>query len=376
MRITYLLLSDTFGMHQYTADYANRMALAEHEVALVTTRHYPADRYLPEVRVEMPVATRGTGLSRQALDPRGFARLMATLSRMEPDLVHVTGPHLWNPCVLAALRRRGLPTVHTIHDVDPHPDAAYGRLLYLWNRAVLRRADVVLVHGREYADRLRRNGACKGDVAYLPLLHLFLGRRWWQDPSAMTPEIRYEPLVLFFGRLKPYKGIAHLLRAWQRLPEAVRDAAQLVLAGSGRLSDCWSGDLPRGVAVRARLVPEEEALDLFARCTVLVLPYVGATQSALVGAAYYHRKPVIVSPSGALAEYVEEGRTGWVLSPEDHEAWARRLAELLQNPDLAREMGSRGRTWYEEQRRREWDGLQEMYEHVAHHVGRKETDGG
>ena len=58
MRICYVLLSPTFGMHQYTADLANRMAQADHQVHLVTTRHYPRDRYLPAVIPHTPVATR------------------------------------------------------------------------------------------------------------------------------------------------------------------------------------------------------------------------------------------------------------------------------------------------------------------------------
>ena len=46
-RICYVLLSPTLGMHQYTADLANRMVRADHDVSLVTTSHYPRDRYLP-----------------------------------------------------------------------------------------------------------------------------------------------------------------------------------------------------------------------------------------------------------------------------------------------------------------------------------------
>ena len=62
MRICYVLLSPTFGMHQYTADLANRMAQdnrgevdgGSHEVSLVTTKHFPQDRYAPSVTVAPP----------------------------------------------------------------------------------------------------------------------------------------------------------------------------------------------------------------------------------------------------------------------------------------------------------------------------------
>lgn len=47
MRIVYVLLSPTFGMHQYTADLANRMAEQGHAVVLVTTTTFARDRYSP-----------------------------------------------------------------------------------------------------------------------------------------------------------------------------------------------------------------------------------------------------------------------------------------------------------------------------------------
>jgi hypothetical protein len=67
MRICYVLLSPTFGMHQYTADLANRMVRAGHDVSLVTTCHYPGDRYLPAISVRTPVEAQDTGFSADAL---------------------------------------------------------------------------------------------------------------------------------------------------------------------------------------------------------------------------------------------------------------------------------------------------------------------
>ena len=83
MRICYVLLSPTFGMHQYTADLANRMALAGHDVHLVTSVRYPRASYLPVVTVHTPVDTRNTGFSR---DDRRVLRV-----RREPAGRHVPG---------------------------------------------------------------------------------------------------------------------------------------------------------------------------------------------------------------------------------------------------------------------------------------------
>ena len=120
MRVCYVLLSPTFGMHQYTADLANRMAAAENDVHLVTTANAPRDRYAPAVRLHTPLTTTSTGFSPEGLRPFALRRVEATIRRLRPDLVHFTGVHLWNVVLVRRLRKAGLAVVHTLHDLDPH----------------------------------------------------------------------------------------------------------------------------------------------------------------------------------------------------------------------------------------------------------------
>jgi len=360
LRLAYLLLSPTFGMHQYTADYANRMAAAGHDVHLVTTTFYPADRYVPGVQVHSVVRTRDRGLSWQAFQPRAVARVSATLQGLQPDVVHITGPHVWNTAVMSSLRSEGIPVIHTIHDYAPHPGAWYGRLLQVWNRSVLRGADHVLVHSAAYAEQMTTAG-CR-NVTYLRLLHLFLGARWRAELDRLSRDVGYEPQALFFGRMERYKGVPELLGAWEDLEET---GATLVLAGKGDLSALWPGPLPSAVDLRNHLIDDLEALDLFQRAAVVVLPYTGASQSALIGAAYFFRKPVIVTRSGALAESVEDGLTGWVVEPGDPQALADALREALGDRARLARMGEAGRAWYDAERQAEEAQLAAVYNSVA-----------
>ena len=365
MRICYLLLSPTFGMHQYTADYANRMVQAGHEVILVTTEHYPGDRYLPGVDVSKPVALRDTGFSLGGLRVWLVQRAIDAILEQKPDIVHITGPHLWNIFVLRALRKAGIPTIHTLHDLDPHPGSAYGPLLYLWNRAVLRNAEHVLVHGQCYRQRLLERGMASDSVTYTPLLHLFLGSAWIEQLDRMSDEIAYDPYALFFGRIESYKGVADLIAAWVRLPEALRAQVRLILAGPGCLEALWKEPLPAGVEVRNHLIQDEEALTLFQRCALLVLPYIGATQSALIPAAYFFHKAVLTTSSGALHKYVEQGTTGWVVEPKHPSSLARALTEALSDFDRLARMGSAGRRWYDEHRGAESAAVEHLYIRLA-----------
>lgn len=355
-------------MHQYTADLANRVVRDAPGVAvhLVTTSNYPADRYVPEVQVHTPLTSHNTGLALSSLRLGRLRAVWQCIREIEPDLVHFTGPHLWNVALLHRLRQAGIPTIHTLHDLDPHQGARGGGLLHAWNGLVLRLADSILVHGRTYAQRLYR---ARAKVVYTPLLHLFvsheLDQTLGQQAAAVNPG---EPFILFFGRLEKYKGVNDLLTAYAQLrgvftangqPEAV--IPRLVLAGPGRLHDLWVGSLPPGVEVRNRLVGDAEAVDLFRRCSLVALPYVDGTQSALIPAAYYFGKPVVVTRVGALAEYVEEARTGLVVEPGHPASLTRALYAALSDPDRLAQMGLAGRAWYEQQREQETRQLWQLY---------------
>ncbi len=365
MHICYLLLSPTFGMHQYTADYANRMVQAGHKVTLVTTESYPGHRYLPGVEVSNPVALRDTGFSPEGLRVWMARRAIDAILEQKPDVVHITGPHLWNILVLRALRKADIPTIHSLHDLDPHPGSSYGPLLYLWNRAILRNATHILVHGRCYRQRLLMRGIAPDRVTYTPLLHLFLGSAWVQQLDRLADDVSYDPYVLFFGRIELYKGVADLIAAWVRLPEALRTRVRLILAGPGQLETLWKDPLAAGIEVRPHLIQDEEALTLFQRCALLVLPYIGATQSALIPAAYFFHKAVLTTSSGALHEYVEPGVTGWIVEPKHPSSLARVLTEALSDFDRLARMGSAGRRWYDEHREAESVVIQDLYGRLA-----------
>jgi glycosyltransferase involved in cell wall biosynthesis len=385
MRLCYVLLSPTWGMHQYTADLANRMAAAGHEVHLVTTRRTPRDRYAPAVVIHTPIDTRDRGFSPYGLLSAPFVvhQALSTVRQVAPDAVHLTGAHLVNPLLLLALRQEGLPAVHTLHDLHPHAGSAYGRLLYLWNGWVRREADHLLVHGRRYREELLAVSPQGGRDAVPPstrdavaiamgvepsrvtctlLTHLFVGYDRQQALEQSPPDVSYEPWALLIGRLEAYKGLDVLVEAARQVEGR---GVGVVIAGPGRLERYVRGPLPANVELRPWLAGDDEAVELFRRCGLIVLPYLEASQSALVAAAYFFRKPVLVSRVGALPEYVVEGETGWVVPAGDPQALAEALAAALADPQRLARMGRAGRSWYEQQRRAEGAALQAMYASLA-----------
>jgi glycosyltransferase involved in cell wall biosynthesis len=165
--------------------------------------------------------------------------------------------------------------------------------------------------------------------------------------------------------LERYKGVAHLITASAMLDDGGGNGPRVVLAGPGKLDGLWAGSLPPQVEVRNRLIEDDEALDLFSRCGLLVLPYLDATQSALIPAAYFFRKPVVVSRTGALPEYVQDGRTGWLVEPDHPPSLARRLETALVDTARLSSMGAAARAWYDQQRAAELRVLESLYERLV-----------
>jgi alpha-maltose-1-phosphate synthase len=364
MRLVYVLLSPTAGMHQYTADLANRSARS-FEVHLVTTDGFPRDRYGPKVAVHTPVHFASTGLSWDFLNLADLARLRTTLAKLQPDMVHITGPHLWNAVAVRWLRRKGVPVVHTIHDLEPHPGTRMGKLLGLWNRSVIRASSLVLVHAEKHRRYLLREGVDAASVACLPLLHLFVSYDRLAALDAQPVYVRSEPEVLFFGRLEPYKGLDTLLKAHRlllrRASEEHRAAPRLAIAGEGKLGLAHLERLPTGVTLLNHFIDDDEAVRLFRRCCVMVLPYHEASQSALVAAAYYFGKPVVATDVGAFDEYVVDGETGYLVPAADTAALADALGRVIWSPDRQRRLGEAARSWYDRERGKETSRLEQIY---------------
>ncbi len=135
-----------------------------------------------------------------------------------------------------------------------------------------------------------------------------------------------DPLLLFFGYVRPYKGLDQLLAA---LPEIRRHIpARLIVAGEfyegearyrRRVSELGLQD---AVAFHADYIPESRVATYFSACDVVVLPYRSATQSGIVQVAYQLDTPVICTDVGGLSEIVLHERTGFVVPPDDPAALA------------------------------------------------------
>jgi glycosyltransferase involved in cell wall biosynthesis len=158
---------------------------------------------------------------------------------------------------------------------------------------------------------------------------------------------------LFLGFIRPYKGVDVLLRAIAKLKDI---DLHLHIAG-----ECWLGpdalrqqveDLGIGdrVTLDLRYLGDEEVSGLLALADALVLPYREASGSGVAALALQYEKPVVATRVGGLIEYVVDGKTGYLVEPEDSDALAAGIRRLLEPTDWSATMASVGH-------KASWEGL-------------------
>ena len=228
----------------------------------------------------------------------------------------------------------------TAHDVLPR-EPRPGQLAA--QRRLYERFDAVVVHSEHGRRRLLELGVDPGRVHVIPhgaLTHL-------AEPPAGSqaggrtggfPINTDGPVVLFFGLLRPYKGLDVLLRAWRGI-----EGAELWIVGMPRMDlTTRAADAPPGVRFMPRFIPDAELPAYFTRANLVVLPYLEADQSGVLFTALAFGKPLLLSDVGGFPEVAATGAARTVPAG-DSAALREALRELLADPGALAAMAARAR---------------------------------
>jgi len=237
----------------------------------------------------------------------------------------------WQPgftYMLRRLKRHGIKTVYFCHNLFNHKTGGVmglvDKVLHPASVAMLKQADAYIIQSSEQEKGLL---AIKPQATFMRRIH----------PIAQNPAVSPQHLpkrgrleLLFFGLIRPYKGLDTLLAAAEKLQ--AKDVYLTVVgepwgdkeALKQRLAEAKIPNLE----TRLEYVSDVEAATYFDRADAVVLPYRAATGSAVVALAYAYGKPVIATSVSGLVDAVVEGETGWLVAPESPDALAQAIAGL------------------------------------------------
>lgn len=391
------------GIAQHTELLAEALG-GRHEVLLLGfRRQYPRWLFGGRSDREPAPSDRPSSHAERLIDPWNpltWWRAAGRLATWEPDLLIIQWwVPFWALCFLAltsAYRRRAgrpAPVLYLCHNVLPH-DGAGAAWRWLIRR-VLGRADGCLVHSAADEAILRallglprdkaptapeagasRRSADRGVVrpqvfrGYLPLFAL--GRPCPPDLAREALAIeKAAEVVLFFGFVRPYKGLDLLLEAW---PAVLRERPRARLLVVGEFWEPVADFRARAEALAVldsliivdRYVPEEDLGTYFGAADLLALPYRSATGSAVLPLALHHGLPVVATAVGGLPDALAEGDCGLLVPAEDKASLAAALLRVLEDPQL------RARLRAGAVARREalsWAGMVERIESAAKALG-------
>jgi glycosyltransferase involved in cell wall biosynthesis len=317
------------GPAQHATELAHRLTTAGHEVRLESwSAQYPAFLYPGAQAIAEP-------------EYELFPRTSRTLSWRRPDSWWRMGrrlresadavvPFVYAPVqvpsylgILAGLRGGRARTVALCNNVLPHERRPVDRVAMA---TLLRRVDAVFVHSEDQAVKARELTRAPVSVASLAP-HLPKG-----EPRPAGPPGIVHRRLLFFGIVRPYKGLDVLLEALAvGPPDVALTVAGEFWGGAGQTQDLVrSLGLTERVTLRPGYVPAGELGQLFATADALVLPYRSATSSQNAWIAFEHGTPVISTRAGSLGDLVTDGIDGVLCAPGDVDDLARALRRFYE----------------------------------------------
>jgi glycosyltransferase involved in cell wall biosynthesis len=240
---------------------------------------------------------------------------------------------IFAPAYLAmiALLRRRTNVILQCHNVGDKEPAAWKR--WLTNR-VLRRADALVTHAQTEADDAwERSGGRRILKTFLPVHELGGAIPSRADARAALTIDSGANVALFFGHIRPFKGLDIALRAWRELT----DDALLVVAGEPwweKRAEYEQLAVGQNVRFDFRFIPDSEIATFFSAADVVLAPYRIEAQSGVALTAFHFARPVIATTVGGLPEIID-GSNGILVPPEDPSALARAVDEFFARRDRA-----------------------------------------
>lgn len=258
----------------------------------------------------------------------------------------------FEPCYLPFATT--LPTVITVHDLshlrhpETHPVARVRLLERELPSAIDRAACVLTVSEFTRREVIAVFGVNPDRVVTTPLgvEARFFPRQGDQTAAVLTPlELTHGHYFLAVGTLEPRKNILTTLEAHSRLPERVRGAWPLVVAGmngwlTGTISRRLEQARSRGQVRLLGHVSDDQLPALYAGALMLSYPsiYEGFGLPPLEAMA--SGVPVAVSDRASLPEVV--GDAGLLLEPHDVDGLTSAMLRMVEDSRFANDLGTRG----------------------------------
>lgn len=242
---------------------------------------------------------------------------------------------IWQPGIAFLawlLRKKGVKVVYICHNVFDHDGGGFKKKI---SKALLRFADGYIVHST--GDEKTLKSFYKKPILNTKVLPVYSQNT--VRAKNITKRGRLE--LLFFGFIRPYKGLEDLVLALATLNDK---KVYLTVAGEAWISakeleeKIKSFGAPN-IETRFEYVDEKEAARYFERADVVVLPYKQNTASAVAALAYNYKKPILATKVDGLSDAIMDGSTGWLVKPNSPDILAKKIGAITRKEAQSKNSG-------------------------------------
>lgn len=263
------------------------------------------------------------------------------INDIAPDLVIFQWLHpYFAPCyTLIAKALKNTKILFMCHNVFPHERFPMDKLL---TKITLKHGDLFTVHAQSDAEDLKSIlPNAEIGVTVHPAYNFFKQKNMTKQEARNILNIDIdENVLLFFGLVREYKGLKHLLNALANIKKEDplnKRKIRLLIAGdfAGKRSEydamISSLGIEEIIDITDGHIPIGDVEKFFAASDLVVLPYESATQSGVIQVAYSFDKPVLATRVGGLPDVVFEGKTGYLVDPFSPKLIADAICDFIDN---------------------------------------------
>jgi len=319
------------GISHYTT-LLYRHLRRKHEVRFLSlTRQYPRWLYPGQTDRDHSEFTIQEDGTENVLDPSNPLTWWEAIRRaraFRPDLLILPWwVSFWAPsyAAIVPLVKLGRPTraLFLCHNVTPHEGRRFDRWLARWP---LHHGDLFIVHSSQDEHNLRELlPEARVRRTFHPTYDVFKRFDMSKEEARRQLGVQGDTL-LFFGFVRPYKGLRYLIEAMPRILQE-RDLHLWIVGEFWQDAETYLEQIQRlglqgRVHVMNEYVSNEQVGAYFSAADAVVLPYTSGTGSGIAQIAFGYERPIVATAVGDLPEIVIPGETGYVVPPADPEALA------------------------------------------------------
>jgi len=231
-----------------------------------------------------------------------------------------------------------VPIIIEYHEVvDPFeqsilPIRVYSKII---GRIVRRFADHYVVHSEADRELIKKMYHIHQEKISIIPLGLFDQYPILEKSTARERlGIDEENIILFFGLLRPYKGVKYLIQAFDTLPDTLRSSTRLLIVGEAwedheSISLAEASPYREKITIINRYVRDKEIPLYFSAADMLVLPYTRASQSAVAHIGMAYGLPIIASKVGGLEEGLQSYKGAFFIPPGRKESLKEQLVRCI-----------------------------------------------